>query len=686
MRKPAFFLASIVGILLAASGITMLKGSDASQYNPLDKAYYLTAEDTVWIRPGLNLKILNVSIGSDRKPVVTFQISDSSGQPLDKDGIQTPSAVAFGYVLSYIPANATQYVSYFTRAASNSTTGLSTNWPTTDSGGTYTSSGIGTYTYTFGGTLPSGYDTTATHTIGIYATRNLTAYGLSTYVANTLQNFVPNGAQVTKVREVVATAACNQCHNPLAVHGGRRKETGLCILCHQPQNVDITIPGGGTLDFKAMIHKLHMGAYLPSVTGKSLSSYNTGGSTPSPWQGTVAGQPNLINNVDFTDVVFPRDIRSCTTCHQQASQAMNWQLNPTSTACGACHNDINWATGANHAGGPQPNDNHCANCHYPQGDYEWDASIAGAHTVMDKSASLAKPVATIVGVSNTGAGQSPTVQFQIRDKNNNLILPSAMSRLSLRLAGPTTDYKWFLSETATGATFSNNVASYTFKGTLPSDATGTYSVGIEGRITTNLNSIDRGPFTYSDGLQNVVSYFGVTDKTAVPRRKVVDVALCNACHERLQVHGNNRNNPEYCVGCHNPTMTATVSTGKPDEGINFKWEIHKIHRGGDLQNGYQIGSNNFSNVAFPGDLRDCTKCHVGTTYTLPLANSSSLLPTATPRNFWTPTLPVASACLGCHDSVDAAAHALLNTASFGESCSVCHKEGAEFAVTAVHAR
>jgi predicted CXXCH cytochrome family protein len=57
-----------------------------------------------------------------------------------------------------------------------------------------------------------------------------------------------------------------------------------------------------------------------------------------------------------------------------------------------------------------------------------------------------------------------------------------------------------------------------------------------------------------------------------------------------------------------------------------------------------------------------------------------------PRWFWTPTQPVAATCLACHDSVDAASHAFVNTSSIGESCTVCHKEGAEYAVTKVHAR
>jgi len=53
-------------------------------------------------------------------------------------------------------------------------------------------------------------------------------------------------------------------------------------------------------------------------------------------------------------------------------------------------------------------------------------------------------------------------------------------------------------------------------------------------------------------------------------------------------------------------------------------------------------------------------------------------------------MATAAACLACHDSLDAAAHALINTAIIqgnqAESCSVCHKESADNAVSLVHAR
>ena len=70
--------------------------------------------------------------------------------------------------------------------------------------------------------------------------------------------------------------------------------------------------------------------------------------------------------------------------------------------------------------------------------------------------------------------------------------------------------------------------------------------------------------------------------------------------------------------------------------------------------------------------------------TLPVAKT--LGNTATPRDWFTPQGPGTKACLGCHDTRDAAAHAYLNTAVFGESCGACHGANSEWSVTAVHAR
>jgi len=56
---------------------------------------------------------------------------------------------------------------------------------------------------------PIGFDVTATHTIGIYASRVLTVFNLGTNYASAEFNFVPNGAKVVKIHDIIKTASCD---------------------------------------------------------------------------------------------------------------------------------------------------------------------------------------------------------------------------------------------------------------------------------------------------------------------------------------------------------------------------------------------------------------------------------------------------------------------------------------------
>ena len=57
---------------------------------------------------------------------------------------------------------------------------------------------------------------------------------------------------------------------------------------------------------------------------------------------------------DFSDVVYPQDVRNCTTCHEEndadTPQASNWRLVANRAACGTCHDDVDFA-GGHHPGG-----------------------------------------------------------------------------------------------------------------------------------------------------------------------------------------------------------------------------------------------------------------------------------------------------------------------------------------------
>ncbi len=111
----------------------------------------------------------------------------------------------------------------------------------------------------------------------------------------------------------------------------------------------------------------------------------------------------------------------------------------------------------------------------------------------------------------------------------------------------------------------------------------------------------------------------VTDEEAVPRRQIVSDAKCETCHENLALHGSNRHNASgYCQICHNPLADDSPyreEEDMPARTIDFKMLIHRIHMGEELENDYtQIGyrgtAHNFNHVVYPGDLRNCAKCHV----------------------------------------------------------------------------
>jgi OmcA/MtrC family decaheme c-type cytochrome len=195
-------------------------------------------------------------------------------------------------------------------------------------------------------------------------------------------------------------------------------------------------------------------------------------------------------------------------------------------------------------------------------------------------------------------------------------------------------------------------------------------------------------------MQNFAEGFAVTDTMPVDRRMVVDDAKCESCHGNLSLHGDNRNDGNtYCQTCHQPAATDAVvrppGTG-PNESIHFKYMIHKIHRGQELENGflvygYRSTLHDYSHVEYPGDLRNCEACHVDDSYTLPLPDGMLDTPESA-TSILLPLMPEASACLSCHDSDSAAVHADSNSTDLGEACATCHGTGKTYSVERVHAR
>jgi OmcA/MtrC family decaheme c-type cytochrome len=667
-------LTSRVGVifilLLATVGLSaaVIKTADYS-YGPLDREFYLTDEQVAFVRPGLNISVQDITIADDGTVTVAFTIADDAGMPLDINGVMTPGRVRVSFLMGYIPQGGGQYVSYTTRTATSSITGESAVQPTSDSGGTLTELAVGSYTYEFGTKLPAGYDRDATHALGFYSDRNLSEFGMPTQRADGVEQLVPSGGEVVDIREIVTDEACAQCHDNLQLHG-RRHSVGLCIMCHVEGVLDPDT--GNTVDMREMIHKIH-----------SAADY------------TIIGYRQSVH--DYSHVEYPQDTRYCDTCHvEEAAQGAAYMLNPTRAACGSCHEEVNFATGEGHAGGPVISDNFCANCHFPEGELEFDASIVGAHTVPSESSQLAGVNINILDVTHGGVGTSPTILFTVTTDAGETIAPTDMNRLRFLLGGP----GFVVSETVgdaavpvatdvTPAGVQQVQYAYTMEAVIP-EGFDTLKIGVEGRVDAVLNPGTTTEMSIRDQADNPVVFFSVTGGEPVPRREIVSDEKCEECHRNLELHGGNRHNASnYCQMCHHELADDSPfrdPADLPARTIDFKMLIHRIHMGEELARdytviGYRGTPHNYNGVHYPSNQMNCEKCHVGESYT----EARGELSTVTAREFFSPMPPNTTACLGCHDTEDAAAHAFVNIAPFGEACMACHGEGRLVSVGLAHA-
>ena len=138
-------------------------------------------------------------------------------------------------------------------------------------------------------------------------------------------------------------------------------------------------------------------------------------------------------------------------------------------------------------------------------------------------------------------------------------------------------------------------------------------------------------------LANAVYDFVPSGGAVTSMREIVKTDNCNQCHDKITAHGS-RFEMKLCVTCHNPGSWADSDTT-----VDFKVMVHKIHRGADLPTvdaggSYAVGSHDFSDIAFPQDIRNCTKCHDGADADTPQGNS------------W--QSPSLAACGSCHDDID----------------------------------
>lgn len=675
------------------------------------------------------MTITRVEIPADRKPVVTFTVTDDSGKPLKLTDLDGNPSISIASIQEDPTTKLTQFANYviadiqgrpytFEGATRQPVLAQAKQaifdplptpvpaWPTPSPA--YREAAPGTYVRTLTTALPEGFDRNATHRVAVVATREARKYA-----ANPAYDFVPAGGDVKMMRQVVTTASCNQCHAPLQAHGGPRRDTKLCVTCHTSQTTDPET--GNTVEFKQLVHKIHDGRNLPSVR---------------------AGEEYLIVGFnqrvfDFGEIGWPQNIRNCTTCHgapptgmkaedyaKLAPQADNWKNAPSAAACGACHDAINFTTGKNkfggrdHPGGPQPNDSQCKTCHQADSEQEFDASVVGAHVIPERSKQL-KGINFKINAAMARPGQNATVDFSITDNSGAPVNPNTMDYFEITMAHPTTDYAH-----RTTIVVNQIVAAgqppfvragtltdqgggnwrYTFSGSVDSTWTGSVAFGMGGYRNATIKGNEGKDVAVREGNVNPVTYVSTDPSIAVTaRRSVVDRNSCNSCHKDLgnpagiSIHGGIRRSTEYCILCHNANQSdeAYRKDGTVPESVQYKYLIHSLHAGEEraVQTEFRgRGIAQTSEVFFPGNLQNCATCHKPGTFTLPLP--AKVLPTTVKQGdkVISVTQPITAACSGCHigrPGFDAHTETMTGPAK-GEACTTCHAQGRDFAVEKVH--
>ena len=643
----------------------------------------------------LNVQITSVKLTLDRRPAVIFKVTtakDNLAELADLDAESVKFTIAaierdtngdtryHNYVLAKVSGK-----SYVFKGETKKPAISEAVQPDVDHGGTLKQIGPGAFTYTFNTVLPPNYDRQATHVVGgEISSRDGKAF------ANFIYEFVPAGGKVRIERAVVETASCNNCHDPLKAHSRTRREVGYCVLCHTSQLSDPET--GESLDFKVFVHKIHRGKMLPSVRGGK------------PY--FLVGDNQRIT--DFSTVRYPqallsdgtyKELRNCRACHTDSSTHDHWKKFPSIAACTSCHNDVDLTTGKNHKLGPMA-DGSCVGCHAPDGP-EFGPSIIGAHTYPGFSKQLPGIVFEILKITDGGPGKSPVVTFAVKNKQGEPLDASKLANLRLVVAWPTIDYKVAIEEDARKAKpGGDGIYTYKFKYEIPGDATGSGAIGLQGFSLIDLKKPNGDVLkAQRDVGTNVVKYFAITDKEPVARRKAVKIENCNVCHLKLATHGEMRNNTEFCVMCHNASHTdqekrKAANGPMPPQNVHYKRLIHRIHTGENLGESFTVyggtpakpGAIDFSDIRFPGDRRNCVKCHIPGANEPPLP--AGLLPTLIPQSDGsTKTLqPITSACVGCHTAEPAKLHMETMTFNGQESCVTCHGVGRSFAVSKVHQR
>lgn len=445
--------------------------------------------------------------------------------------------------------------------------------PWYEDGGLVHDLGRGSFTYTYATALPEGYDTSQTLRVGVWL-RSITR---GTGQTTSTFDFVPGGGP-PQTRELVLDANCGSCHGLRQGHDASRTGWKVCVTCHTYQNadadtVDPAAMAGATpatdpnpLEFGRLIHRIHRGNRLPTLYRSNWTEPAPArpivGKIPLPFSPPYPGMPmrndplpgrkfsvvddlNGMGEMVFGAIAelggngqpplpvpsglvrFPQDYRNCRACHANAALERDTVTVASRPSCQGCHPDVWYGEGGTdenhfpHAGGPQPDDTRCADCHVAGPDLQ--VPIAEVHVPPYRSSSYSPLQIELLTIEDMKPGMRPTVRFRVSDRNGPIRsmyapspstdavsgIPRRLDRMGFVLSGPSHEYQtrnnfgeerfatngfdfrgplgvWPYADTAPSWEYvwwgitadADGAFTYTFVAAIPPDASGTWAVGI----------------------------------------------------------------------------------------------------------------------------------------------------------------------------------------------------------------
>jgi len=389
--------------------ITCTDGTKVTVSSALTDYMLLSSAEKEALDP--TLKITDVKVPADGKPVYTLKITDRKGNPVKgMDSLTTGAGLTWRFSMLKLTPNVNgsandTWVSYLAANATTSASSESANATTTAVAGqgTLKDNADGTYTYTFDKKITDAtaagttYEEDKVHRVIALAYKT----GNPFRPMNAWKDLIPKtGSDESGKNDKVNGDSCLGCHSDFrapsgglddSFHGGSRYEIHVCVACHNdqrrfastatgtaPSEPTMTSSTGGTLkwtgnasvingesvlNFPVFVHKIHMGEELAIKPDR-------------------AGGGGGYSAVQFDEVKFPTDVRNCAKCHNTVAKADNWKSVPSRRSCNACHDGASFLATAptgrvKHVGGTQTDDTKCTTCHAA-------TDIAGFHVPVTK--------------------------------------------------------------------------------------------------------------------------------------------------------------------------------------------------------------------------------------------------------------------------------------------------------------